>query len=311
MSDAGRIDREVVQRLLSQRVTGYEPLSGFAANTVAMVTLESGVRAVFKAARAREVEVELWALRSMAERRVPVPEVIAGAPDAEIPHLVTRLLPGEPGITTPAAAAELGRLLRAVHALPVKGAAFFKESSGPPPGAGEGTWADQVAGLADRLDSVAAAGILTPALLSRCRDFLADGTRWDQPCVYVHGDLHLRHVMSAGSRIEGIIDWADCAAASPWLDLARLELPGPALRHALLDAYFPAGIPADAPLRLADHRLLYLLLALLWEYECGGDWLHERVPGIESALATQPPRATAPERWCPAPPSSRARPGSG
>lgn len=45
-------------------------------------------------------EVELWALRSMAERGVPVPEVIAGAPDTEIPYLVTRLVPGEPGVAT-------------------------------------------------------------------------------------------------------------------------------------------------------------------------------------------------------------------
>ncbi|MGN9782274.1 hypothetical protein ACTMTF_12660 [Nonomuraea sp. ZG12] len=52
----------------AQRVTGYEPLSGFAVDTVAAVTLESGARAVFKAAAACEVEVELWALWSMAER---------------------------------------------------------------------------------------------------------------------------------------------------------------------------------------------------------------------------------------------------
>jgi hypothetical protein len=67
VSDDGRIDGEMVQRLPAQRVTGYEPLSGFAVDTVAAVTLESGARAVFKAAAAREVEVEPWALRSMAE----------------------------------------------------------------------------------------------------------------------------------------------------------------------------------------------------------------------------------------------------
>ncbi|TMR94440.1 hypothetical protein EJK15_33870 [Nonomuraea basaltis] len=75
------------------------------------------------------------------------------------------------------------------------------------------------------------------------------------------------------------------AAAGPWLDLARMELREPRLQRAVLDAYFPAGIPADAPLHMANHRLLSMLLALVWEYECGGDWLHERVPSIESALA--------------------------
>ncbi|MEU6721887.1 aminoglycoside phosphotransferase family protein [Nonomuraea sp. NPDC046802] len=285
MSEAGRIDGEVVQRLLAQRVTGYEPLSGFAANTVASVTLESGARAVFKGADAREIEVELWALRSMSERGVPVPEVIAGVTDAEIPYMVTRLVSGEPGVATVEAASAIGRALRAVHSLPVTGAGFFKESSGSPPYAGEGTWAGRVAGMADQLGPVAAAGVLTPALLSRCRDFLLDGARWDQPCVFVHGDFHVRHVLSAGSRIEAIIDWADCGAASPWLDLARVELGEPGLRRAMLHAYFPEGVPADASAHLANHRLLYMLLALVWEYEVAGDWLHQRVPGIESALA--------------------------
>ncbi|QFY08641.1 phosphotransferase [Nonomuraea phyllanthi] len=254
VSDAGRIDGELIQRLLSQRVTGYEPLSGFAANTVAAVTLESGARAVFKAAGKREVEVELWALRSMSERGIPVPDVIAGDPDAEVPYLVTRLVSGEPGVATLQAASEVGRLLCAVHAMPVKGAGFFKESSGAPPYAHEGTWADQVAALTDRLAPVADAGILTPTLHARCRDLLLDGTRWDQPCVYVHGDFHPRHVLSAGSRIEGIIDWADCGAASPWLDLARVDFREPGLQRAMLDAYFPAGVPADARSHLANHR---------------------------------------------------------
>ncbi|MFD0474923.1 phosphotransferase [Nonomuraea thailandensis] len=31
----------------------------------------------------------------------------------------------------------------------------------------------------------------------------------------MHGDFHPRHVLSAGSGIEGIIDWADCGAVSP------------------------------------------------------------------------------------------------
>ncbi|WP_043625644.1 phosphotransferase family protein [Nonomuraea candida] len=282
MSEAARIDGETVGRLLSRRVTGYEPLPGFAANTVALVTLEPGVRAVFKAAGAREVEVELWALRSMAARGVPVPEVIAGEADAQVPYLLTRFVPAGAGVTTAEAAAGLGRLLRGVHALPVQGAGFFKESAGPPPYAGEGSWAGLVAATADRLLQVA--GVLTPPLLSRCREVLLDRARWGQPCVFVHGDLHPRHVLSAGSRIAGVIDWADCGAAGPWLDLARAEFGAARLRRAMLEAYFPAGVPADAPRRLAEHRLLHLLLALIWEYECGGDWLHERVPGIETAL---------------------------
>ncbi|MEV0616419.1 aminoglycoside phosphotransferase family protein [Nonomuraea sp. NPDC050404] len=216
--------------------------------------------------------------------------------EAEIPYLVTRLVPGRPGVATTEVAAGMGRLLRAVHALPVEGAGFFKESPRLPPLAAEGTWGDQVAGMADRLGPVAAAGILSPALASRCREFLLDGARWDEPCVFAHGDFHLRHVLSAGSGIEAVIDWADCAAAPLWLDLARADFGDARLRDAMLAGYFPEGVPADAPSRLADHRLLYALLALVWEYEVGGDWLHERLPGIESALATAPHSAGSPGR---------------
>ncbi|MGP3965456.1 hypothetical protein ACTWPT_56860 [Nonomuraea sp. 3N208] len=66
-----------------------------------------------------------------------------------------------------------------------------------------------------------------------------------------------------------------------------MELGEPRLQRAMLDAYFPAGVPADASLHMANHHLLYMLLALVFEYEGGGDWLHERVPGIEAALATR------------------------
>lgn len=133
--------------------------------------------AVIKAVGRREVEVELWALRSMAERGIPVPEVLAGSVRAPIPLLVTRLVSGEPGVATVETASQVGRLLRHVHTLPVEGAGFFKDSFGSPPAARAGAWVDRVAELADRLAPVAAAGILGPTLLSRCRDRLLDATR--------------------------------------------------------------------------------------------------------------------------------------
>lgn len=88
----------------------------------------------------------------------------------------------------------------------------------------------------------------------------------------------------AGAQVAAVIDWADCAVASPWLDLARVTPTAPRLRDALLGAYFPGGVPSDAVARLADHDVLCRLFALVWEREAGGEWLHERVPGIERTV---------------------------
>lgn len=169
------LDRAAVQRLVGARVVACEERAGFAANTVVVVTTDVGARLVVKRAAASEVAAELWALRAVAARGVPVPEVVAGAADADPPHLVTRFVPGVAGVSTTAVAALVGRLLRLVHSVPVHGSGFLKEHGnehgaesgvrgpGAPLAVGTGTWADRVAELAGRLDVVA--DVLGPRLL--------------------------------------------------------------------------------------------------------------------------------------------------
>lgn len=56
----------------------------------------------------------------------------------------------------------------------------------------------------------------------------------------VHGDLHFRHVLVAGGRVTGVIDWGDLCRSDPAIDLHLLWsfLP-PEARQAFLDAYGP------------------------------------------------------------------------
>ena len=274
--------RALVERLLDQGVVGWQAQSGFASNTVATATLASGDRVVFKAADPHEVAVEAWALRSVAQIGLPVPELLT-ASTSGTGYLLTRFVTGAPGVPTTDDATRAGDLLREVHRLPVTGAGFFKEGAPPPPAAPAGSWAEVVAETGERLAPLVEAGVLTPVLARRCRRVLEDRPRWDQPVVFVHGDLHQRHLLGLGTSSEAVIDWADCGAASPWLDLARLDL-GDRFRRAFLTAYFEGQVPSDAEREIDAHQLLHQLLALVWEHEGGGDWLHERVPGIELAL---------------------------
>lgn len=282
--DGDGFDLAVLEELIGGRIVDLDVLAGFAANGVAALTLESGDRVVFKMASSREVEVEVWALQSMAERGVPTPPLLSWSTTGARPHLVTRFVSGASGVQTAAAAARAGAMLRAVHALPVAGVGFFKELAAPAQAVLPGSWSSWVAEFSVRLEPLAVAGVLTADLLDRCRDILIDTERWAHPVVFAHGDFHARHLLGVGTAAEAIIDWADCAAAPAWLDLARMGVHG-AVERALLDAYFPAGPPPDAAAHLSSHKLLYGLLALVWEYEGGGDWLRERVPGIETALA--------------------------
>lgn len=283
-ADGNEINSTVIEESIGERIVASDVLNGFAANTVAALTLESGDRVVFKAASAREVEVEVWALRSMAERGVPTPPLLSWSTVGDRPHLITRYVSGQPGVSTVVAAARAGTVLRAVHDLPVGGVGFFKEGAAPVPEAAAGSWPDFVAEFSGRIEPLAAAGVLTADLYDRCRDMLTDSKCWAHPVVFVHGDFHTRHVLGLGTASEAIIDWADCGAAPVWLDLARMDVEG-AVERAFLNAYFPSGPPPHAAANIATYKLLYALLALVWEYEGGGDWLHERVPGIEAALA--------------------------
>jgi aminoglycoside phosphotransferase (APT) family kinase protein len=78
-----------------------------------------------------------------------------------------------------------------------------------------------------------------PALVAEILD-QAERLRPSALPAVVHGDLHFRHVLVAGNRVTGVIDWGDLCRSDPAIDLHLLWsfLP-PESRPAFLEAYGP------------------------------------------------------------------------
>jgi len=58
--------------------------------------------------------------------------------------------------------------------------------------------------------------------------------------VLVHGDLHMRQVLTEGKSLTGVIDWVDVCRSDPAIDLSLLwSFVPPEGRRAVLDAYRP------------------------------------------------------------------------
>ena len=58
--------------------------------------------------------------------------------------------------------------------------------------------------------------------------------------VLVHGDLHMRQVLTEGKSLTGVIDWVDVCRSDPAIDLSLLwSFVPPEGRRAVLDAYGP------------------------------------------------------------------------
>ena len=95
-----------------------------------------------------------------------------------------------------------------------------------------------------------------------------------EPTAVVHGDLHIRHVLvDDGGDVAGVIDWGDLGRADPSSDMSLYWslLPPPA-RPAFLDAY-----GAVTPEQLVRARVLAVFLsAVLAVYA-----RHERMPALE------------------------------
>jgi aminoglycoside phosphotransferase (APT) family kinase protein len=197
---------------------------------------------------ARRPEVVKW-LRREADllprlaRALPVP----------VPHfefvgdgyVAYRKLHGKP-LTRNATAdvgTELGRFLRALHALPTKGL-------------------DAPDWVAHRRQFVAKCELRVLPLLAEeeraaARAMFADFFAWPDNVVtaLVHADLGPEHILVSGGSVAGVIDWSDAGTGDPALDLSWLvNGTNDSFAQAVLDAY---GAADDDLLRRAlfYHRL--------------------------------------------------------
>jgi aminoglycoside phosphotransferase (APT) family kinase protein len=200
-------------------------------------TLVDG-RWVDRTARRREVDPQLrrevalmpW-LAPGLPLPVPVPRVVSEDPLTVRHALIV-------GDVCPGTSAEQGRavgaFLRALHA--VDPAEAVRR------GARDATTSFREAQeIRDRM-GVEVLPLLPAPVRSRGEALLARmGTPPPEPRL-IHGDLGPQHILVAGGRVTGIIDWGDCGVGDPALDLAWTRYgAGPDFAAALVAAYDPDG----------------------------------------------------------------------
>jgi aminoglycoside phosphotransferase (APT) family kinase protein len=144
---------------------------------------------------------------------VPTPEILWRKP----PVLALAALPGqplgrlgEPSTASSAAWAAVGTALRRLHDAPL-----------PP---WPGTSVDELAvRLSDESAWLMTSGVLPRDVIARNRQRAEAVLRTWKP-VFVHGDLHIEHVLVDGDHVTGIIDWSEASRGDALNDIATLTL---------------------------------------------------------------------------------------
>ena len=175
---------------------------------------------------------------------VPVPELV----DQLEGVLGHRWLPGEPLLGKPAPpglAAALGLVLRHLHAVDPAGLA---DLALPAEGDDLSAFAHDLAG--------------PEPLVAAVRSTVPEP---GPHRVLVHDDLGAEHLLVAGGRLSGIVDWSDAAVSDPAVDFARLLRDfGPAFLDDVVAAY--GGAPDEG---FADRVLFVARCAALEDLAYG------------------------------------------
>ncbi|MGH3872315.1 MAG: phosphotransferase family protein [Pseudonocardiaceae bacterium] len=210
-----------------------------------------------------------WASHQLQAVRVAAPEHIWHDDDIYVESRVigTPVDIAADESTRELAAIESGRVLRAVHSLPVVGfgrldptgraphvtlAAWLTGQQRPPPPVPPGSRASLGTRAATALRELA------PSLRPR------------PPCL-LHGDWVARHVLTRGGRVVGVIDLESVRGGDPMADLAGWSLQEPAdLTEALFVGYRLDRLNEDTCLRLVLHRIRIGLALTRYHLATGG-----------------------------------------
>jgi hypothetical protein len=180
--------------------------------------------------------------------------------DEAWPYLVTTRVPGlaswpnEPSEEEwPSIAAELGLLVKRLHALRPSGVATDAE------------WPDvDVVGAAERSS-------LPPHLVEQVKEYVAQLGPFDR--VFVHGDLVAQHVFVQNGRLTGIIDWADAIVTDRHYELIQVFRDTFDCNKTLFRVFLEASdwpIAPDFPTRALGHALRRQAM-MLAQHPQGGD----------------------------------------
>ena len=234
-------------------------------------------REVVVAGTEREIAV-LPELAALLPVSVPAPVYVGRAGDRfRWPFYGARFLPGlevaEAGLDDGdrvSLARPLAAALRALHSEDVLGAVGDSLPADP---LGRADMRLRVPRTRNALEAIADVWQRPPAV----DEILAAASKLSSPAAtaVVHGDLHVRQLLTDGVRLSGIIDWVDVCRSDPGVDLQLLWSFLPAAgRAAFLGEY--GAVPEESLLRA---RVLALFLnAILLR--------HARAEGL-AAVATE------------------------
>lgn len=290
--DVGAVER-VVSAEVGTPVTAVRRVSGFVGNEDFLVDTATGGYVV-KAGAAADVAGEAWGCQRVRQEGVAAPEIVAFDVDGHRlgrPYVLLSRLSGGPCENDDLALVEAGRQLRMVHGIRVDRFGFFKGAGTGhvPPTAPQQAWSDVFAGILPDLDTLEAEGVLQVALADRLRGAVTSHP-WAEtsagPGVLLHGDLYPRHVFTDGARLTGIIDWGDAAVGDPLFDLGRLSRAGSQAFDLVLRGYqADIALTADDAAGIIFYRVLWSMLALVWEHRAGGDWFQGHLDAITAGLS--------------------------
>jgi aminoglycoside phosphotransferase (APT) family kinase protein len=282
--------RDLVQRRLpGSRVEALVPLGAGLDHHAYDVDGKLVVRVdqLSDSGRADRVRRELRLLRAAgAVSPVPVPEPVFDVPQAGV--LAYRKLDGRPLLDVPivergalarSVAAVLGRLLAALHAVPLNGLTGVADVDAPP----LEEWLAEAAQLYPSVEQH-----IAPEYRPAVEAFL-DRTPPPPPGTYAfsHNDLGIEHVLvdEAVGRVNGVIDWSDAAIVDPARDFGLIYRDlGPLALDVALEAY--GARPADSA-QLRERAIFY--------GRCGG--IEDLAYGIETGLTAYVEKSFAGLGW--------------
>ncbi len=210
------------------------------------------------------VHEQRWLPALQPRLPLPVPAPVrAGrpAPGYPWPWSIVPFLPGRAASRNPPAdwrdaAISLGRFLAALHT-PAPPDAPANALRGVP-------LSDRSARLTEHLSAVS--GLADDRAVTRAWEAALAAPAWDEPAVWLHGDLHPANIMVHRGRISGVIDFGDITSGDPATDLSVAWMLLPArYRDDLRNAYRAAGQRAasDGTWARARGWALALSLAML------------------------------------------------
>lgn len=221
---------------------------------------------------------------------IPVPTFV-GRPSERFqwPFFGTRLLPGneiaDAELSDEARAVvgvELGRFLRELHA-PELRALVDPENALPVDPLGRADMDKRVPMARRNLGELESTGAW-PGNPSVERVLEHASRLAPRERVFVHGDLHVRHVLVEDESLAGVIDWGDCCTGDPSIDLhvAWSMLP-PEGREAFFAEY--GAVDEDVHSRARVLALGLCAMLAVYAHSVGNsNLLRESVAGLERTL---------------------------